>query len=288
MEIPWSDLARKHMGGRTSKQCRVRWFQRLDPSLVKAADMPFQPAEDSIILEQVKKVGRKWKHIARLLPRGRTSDSVRFRHRALVRMSRGLAGSDCAKPEEHESCTASNTIVRERSPAVIGMKRKRRLERQEARVYRDYAGAKNARVGHTESSTETDDSFDAVFGFEMLNFCDPSSACVADIDVDTSSADAYFIDGSATAVDAPNRLWSGAKSWSPDFWASLLEGAAERCDPAHWKGEQRLVNGRDRVWNGTRSNCEHNRNADVVQRYGTHQMPNAAEDGSSFMSVLFS
>lgn len=78
----WSDLA-KRIPGRTSKQCRERWFSHLDPNLKHG---PFSPEEDQVILEQHELLGRKWSKIAQQLP-GRTIDAVRIRFRSLTRQA---------------------------------------------------------------------------------------------------------------------------------------------------------------------------------------------------------
>jgi hypothetical protein len=73
--------------GRTSKQCRERWSQHLDPILLRC---DFCAEEDNIILATHAKVGNKWAAIARALP-GRTENTVKIRFRALERV---IASSD--------------------------------------------------------------------------------------------------------------------------------------------------------------------------------------------------
>ncbi|KAI9988646.1 hypothetical protein PInf_022096 [Phytophthora infestans] len=65
--------------GRTAKQCRERWRNRLDPSINKS---PFTEEEDEAIQQAYEKYGNRWTQIAELLP-GRTEDAVKLRWKAL-------------------------------------------------------------------------------------------------------------------------------------------------------------------------------------------------------------
>jgi hypothetical protein len=76
----WGKLS-KYVPGRTSKQCRERWCQHLDPSLLKTE---FTIEEDSQLLLLHSKMGNKWAAIARELP-GRTENNVKIRFKALMR-----------------------------------------------------------------------------------------------------------------------------------------------------------------------------------------------------------
>ena len=70
----WIDIS-KLVPTRTSKQCRERWHHRLDP-IIKHE--PFEPWEDTIILEKQKEIGNKWSIISQKLP-GRSASSVKNR-----------------------------------------------------------------------------------------------------------------------------------------------------------------------------------------------------------------
>lgn len=70
----WQDIC-KFVPTRTSKQCRERWFNCLDPNIKHGA---FEPWEDQIIIEKQKELGNHWSAIARCLP-GRSPGSVKNR-----------------------------------------------------------------------------------------------------------------------------------------------------------------------------------------------------------------
>lgn len=77
----WGEVAAK-IPGRTSKQCRERWHNHLDPSIVRGA---YTPEEDRIILEAQARLGNRWSVIAAMLP-GRTEDAVKIRWKSHCRL----------------------------------------------------------------------------------------------------------------------------------------------------------------------------------------------------------
>jgi hypothetical protein len=81
----WSAVADR-IGGRTSKQCRERWFNHLDPN-IKRGD--YSSEEDHIILAQQGKIGNRWSLISAMLP-GRTEDAVKIRCKILQRIRNGF------------------------------------------------------------------------------------------------------------------------------------------------------------------------------------------------------
>ncbi|TMW57486.1 hypothetical protein Poli38472_003411 [Pythium oligandrum] len=77
----WGEVAAK-IPGRTSKQCRERWHNHLDPNIVRGA---YTPEEDRIILEAQARLGNRWSVIAAMLP-GRTEDAVKIRWKSHCRL----------------------------------------------------------------------------------------------------------------------------------------------------------------------------------------------------------
>nr|CCA15827.1 myblike DNAbinding protein putative [Albugo laibachii Nc14] len=76
----WGHVA-SMIPGRTSKQCRERWCNHLDPSINKGS---YSEEEDRIILEMQAKLGNRWSVIAQHL-KGRTEDAVKIRWKSLKR-----------------------------------------------------------------------------------------------------------------------------------------------------------------------------------------------------------
>ena len=65
---------------RSAKQCRERWFNHLDPSVVND---DWTPEEDQVIFEKHQEIGPKWSIISRLLP-GRTDNAIKNRWNASI------------------------------------------------------------------------------------------------------------------------------------------------------------------------------------------------------------
>ncbi|RLN37195.1 hypothetical protein BBJ28_00011971, partial [Nothophytophthora sp. Chile5] len=95
----WGQVATR-IPGRTSKQCRERWYNHLDPSIVRGyvmslldmmLSMPeYTAEEDRTILDAQSRLGNRWSAIAAMLP-GRTEDAVKIRWKSLCRVRKGYA-----------------------------------------------------------------------------------------------------------------------------------------------------------------------------------------------------
>lgn len=101
----WSGISSK-IEGRTTKQCRERWFHHLDPSINRE---PFTQDEDKQIVAAQAKLGSKWADIARILNAGesessesptqfikrRTSEAIKIRFKTLQRHIESGASLPC-------------------------------------------------------------------------------------------------------------------------------------------------------------------------------------------------
>lgn len=65
---------------RSAKQCRERWFNHLDPTVV---NKDWTPEEDQVIFERHQQIGPKWALISRQLP-GRTDNAIKNRWNASI------------------------------------------------------------------------------------------------------------------------------------------------------------------------------------------------------------
>ena len=68
----WGDIG-KCLQGRTGKQCRERWHNQLDPSIIKTA---WTQVEEDKLVELHDKFGNKWAEISKHMP-GRTDNTIK-------------------------------------------------------------------------------------------------------------------------------------------------------------------------------------------------------------------
>ncbi|OQR97172.1 myb-like DNA-binding protein [Thraustotheca clavata] len=92
----WGQVAAQ-IAGRTSKQCRERWCNHLDPNINKGN---YTKEEDDLIIDMQAKLGNRWSVIAQRLV-GRTEDAVKIRWKSLMRSRRPKE----TKEEKNEECS---------------------------------------------------------------------------------------------------------------------------------------------------------------------------------------
>ena len=81
--INWPSIASK-IKGRTTKQCRERWYNHLDPT-IKRGNWSYE--EDNVLLNEQARLGNKWSKISSMLE-GRTENAVKIRWKSLTRVSK--------------------------------------------------------------------------------------------------------------------------------------------------------------------------------------------------------
>lgn len=81
--FPWGNIALR-MSGRTPKQCRERWRNKLNPTIKQT---PWTIEEDITLMDMHRRLGNRWVLLASLLP-GRTENSVKTRFKSIVRARR--------------------------------------------------------------------------------------------------------------------------------------------------------------------------------------------------------
>lgn len=77
----WVSVERE-MTGRRGKQCRERYFNHLEPGIVKT---PWTAEEDTAIVNAVHQYGSKWTFISKVLPQKRSPNGIKNRWNATLR-----------------------------------------------------------------------------------------------------------------------------------------------------------------------------------------------------------
>ncbi|KDO32392.1 hypothetical protein SPRG_02869 [Saprolegnia parasitica CBS 223.65] len=109
----WGQVAAQ-IAGRTSKQCRERWCNHLDPNINKGN---YTKEEDDLIIDMQAKLGNRWSVIAQRLV-GRTEDAVKIRWKSLMRSRRPKDVKDEKHDENSDSSDESERRTRSSSAAT--------------------------------------------------------------------------------------------------------------------------------------------------------------------------
>ena len=98
----WTKLA-DLLPGRIGKQCRERWHNSLNPSVIKSQ---WTPQEDELICKYQAKLGNKWARISDMLP-GRTDNAVKNRWNSTLKKRAAQILANMA-PSANSSSTQSS------------------------------------------------------------------------------------------------------------------------------------------------------------------------------------
>jgi hypothetical protein len=107
----WDEVARE-VGARNARQCRDRWRNYVNPSLIQ--NNPWTDEEDAILVSQVAELGAKWMTIVQLFP-SRSINNLKNRYHMLQRVNasfrrRKYDGSrQSAKPRDPVTLTPTTS-----------------------------------------------------------------------------------------------------------------------------------------------------------------------------------
>jgi hypothetical protein len=111
----WADIA-KILPHRSPKQCRERWLNHLDPSIVK---MPWTLQEDTLIFELFTQFGPKWSAIAPMVE-GRSENAIKNRWNASIshRIRQDASGKSSLTPAKPRAYTKRKPVPEKRPPPI--------------------------------------------------------------------------------------------------------------------------------------------------------------------------
>jgi hypothetical protein len=108
----WRIIA-SHLRGRLPKQCRERWINHLDPTIVKGR---LTEKEWKLVLDAHEELGNRWSEIAKLLP-GRTPNQIKNHWHAMVRKTNKRKFRDYYQEDQD----TDSSPERVKSPRSIGL-----------------------------------------------------------------------------------------------------------------------------------------------------------------------